>query len=931
MRISRLAFQLFAFLLSLGLAAPLAAVEQLTALVGNDLTDPEDDGDDSTPLGSGFNAEFSASQGATFSGQGAFNVFDNKLGNADKWCCVAAFNQPAWVQADFGAGPGHRLLAFTIASGNDGPWRDPDRFRIQGSQNGVNYVNIYSYDQPGVSPFTARDQVLLYRAGVDFPPPVRFRYLRFLVESTVGDAEFQLAEIEFFDQVPGSVDISVDADCSLAAAIAAAETALPVGGCPAGSPYGDRILLDSDVVYTGADPSSSMVLGTRAAFRNITQGVELIGSIGARIHRPGHVCSDVGASRIFNVRNSGYLILRGVTLADGCAEGGGAVAVTGQASLVVEDAIFEGNTARSASRTAEGGAIFVGSLAAPQRARLSIEGGEFVDNRAIGVGDRDARGGAIYIGDEFQAFARVLRRLRMQGNQAIAGQGVVGGGAYGGALFADATIEQAQNWRAIGNQAVAGAGTAAGGRAAGGAINAPVRFASGWVVRDNIALAGGSGGGTAGEASGGGAEVSFESLASAWFSGNLAQGGDSGNQGGPAAGGGLSIRDASGSFTESTISQNQALGGNGGSSGGGAAYGGGVAQPASLTLGRNLTIAENTALSGGNADLEGGPAFGGGWLSGGDIGRISHLTVSGNLVGSTFSGRGRGLPFGGGGLHLEAEATIDNSVLSLNRVRNGDQLIDEDCRGGGGMSSLGYNRVSVPTSCDFDAASDATGGDWELTVLANFGCAVGLPDGSCLPVVGMRRTSPLLDAGSCAVSATQIDAIGRARPQDISGISNAAEGCDIGAHEPRDSDGDGAIDIDDNCPAEPNPGQEDGDGDGIGDACDTCFHRYDPQTAQILAANLPVAASNGRFVFDIDAENGGAPDLGISYALSGAGASLFTIDPESGVIELADAAALGAAGTVYALIIDATDCEGSASLPFTVTVVASELFRDGFD
>ena len=57
------------------------------ALIGGDLTDPEDDGDPESD--DNYNAIFSGNDKPGFGGgELAFNVFDNRLGGgSDKWCC----------------------------------------------------------------------------------------------------------------------------------------------------------------------------------------------------------------------------------------------------------------------------------------------------------------------------------------------------------------------------------------------------------------------------------------------------------------------------------------------------------------------------------------------------------------------------------------------------------------------------------------------------------------------------------------------------------------------------------------------------------------------------------------------------------------------------------------------------------------------------
>ena len=167
------------------------------ALIGGDLTDPENDG--AVDADTGYNAVFAASSKENFGPpEGAFNVFDNRIGGGnDKWCCGNDPNSAQWVQATFDQPM--ILSGFTLASGNDTPGRDPVNWQIQGSNDGVNFVNIFSNTDSNV--WTARNQVISWSVeGGDFSTPAGYTTLRMNTDSTGlgGGAFFQLNEIEFF-------------------------------------------------------------------------------------------------------------------------------------------------------------------------------------------------------------------------------------------------------------------------------------------------------------------------------------------------------------------------------------------------------------------------------------------------------------------------------------------------------------------------------------------------------------------------------------------------------------------------------------------------------------------------------------------------------------------------------------------------------------
>ena len=171
------------------------------ALMGGDLTDPEDDG--APDLDENYNAIFSGNDKPGFGGRElAFNVFDNRLGGGnDKWCCGPAGGIPdegLHVTAEFEEA--HALTHFTVSSANDAAGRDPIVWEVQGSNDGDNFTTIFSHD--GDSFWNARLQVVLFKAGEDFDAQTTgYRFFRYVILNTASNpngAYFQLSEIEYF-------------------------------------------------------------------------------------------------------------------------------------------------------------------------------------------------------------------------------------------------------------------------------------------------------------------------------------------------------------------------------------------------------------------------------------------------------------------------------------------------------------------------------------------------------------------------------------------------------------------------------------------------------------------------------------------------------------------------------------------------------------
>ena len=92
----------------------------------------------------------------------------------------------------------------------------------------------------------------------------------------------------------------------------------------------------------------------------------------------------------------------------------------------------------------------------------------------------------------------------------------------------------------------------------------------------------------------------------------------------------------------------------------------------------------------------------------------------------------------------------------------------------------------------------------------------GAPSTTQLRTMALATGSPAIDRVTSGCPAPTTDARGTGFPRPSVG----GTGCDSGAFESQDIDGDGSGDATDNCRSTLNAGQANNDGDAQGDACD---------------------------------------------------------------------------------------------------------------
>ena len=191
---------------------------------------------------------------------------------------------------------------------------------------------------------------------------------------------------------------------------------------------------------------------------------------------------------------------------------------------------------------------------------------------------------------------------------------------------------------------------------------------------------------------------------------------------------------------------------------------------------------------------------------------------------------------------------------------------------GGGHAGRPIGQLILAMSDASGSIVEATSGTTVVPNDGQFHHVAGTYDGSLMKVyldgqlVGQAaRSGPILATGSAAVISHHGGACGQravAAIDEIEFYDRALSATEIqaifnagsaGKCKATDSDGDGVLDPEDNCPNDANPGQEDADSDGIGDACDP---DSDGDGVADASDNCPLISNPGQE----DADNDGIGD-----------------------------------------------------------------------
>ena len=178
-------------------------------LIGNDLTDPEEDGT--------LNGTFAVGPGGSASPP---NEEDDKALDNNTFTKWLEFTPTGtYYQFRFAGGQRHAVNSYTITSANDADNRDPYSWTLSGSNDGVNFFVV---DTRNAQDFISRFETRQYRFNnatayeyYKFDFKTKFGVTGLEVDRPSGNA-IQMAEIELFND--GPIDFSTQLDLDVQAA-----------------------------------------------------------------------------------------------------------------------------------------------------------------------------------------------------------------------------------------------------------------------------------------------------------------------------------------------------------------------------------------------------------------------------------------------------------------------------------------------------------------------------------------------------------------------------------------------------------------------------------------------------------------------------------------------------------------------------------------